>query len=73
MLAAALESEEFIAKLMGYKYVPLLDQMPDIRDFMKQMQDKEAEKLKAIEVKEVKKAKYVVGESVNRIKIEDKL
>ena len=72
VLAAALESEEFIAKLMGDKYVPLLDQMPEIRDFMQEMQAKEAEKLKAAEVREIKQAKYVVGESVSRIKIEDK-
>lgn len=43
---AALDSEEFIAKLLGDDYVPLLDQMPDIRDFMKEMEIKEAEKLK---------------------------
>ena len=48
-MASALESEEFIAKLLGDEYVPLLDQMPDIRDFMNEMKNKEATKLKELE------------------------
>ena len=46
LLAAAFESEEFIAKLMHDEYVPLLDQLPEIRDFMLEMERKEAERLK---------------------------
>jgi len=46
--------------------------MPDIRDFMAEMQAKEAEKVKIQEVKEIKQKKYVIGESVNRLKIDDK-
>ena len=42
ILASALESEEFIAKIMGEEYVPLLDQMPEIRDFMDEMKNKES-------------------------------
>jgi hypothetical protein len=62
---------------MGDDYVPLLDQMPDIRDFMMEMQSKEAEKLKVLEAKQEltqkKKSRYAVGEAaVTRVKIAEK-
>jgi hypothetical protein len=63
ILAAAMETEPWLEEFMRDEYVPLLDQMPEVKKFLHEIEKKEAQKLAemtALNLIVVKKQDYTV-------------